>query len=101
MNEEGVSMTNIKGIKETILTARKERGYTQKDMAEKLSISQPAYSYYEKGDKPLPVNQLKKVLEILELEIDQLQTQVDDPLEVINQTLVRIADALEKIADKL
>lgn len=94
-------MTNIKGIKETILTARKEKGYTQKDMAEKLSISQPAYSYYEKGDKPLPVNQLKKVLEILELEIDQLQTQVDDPLEVINQTLVRIADALEKIADKL
>lgn len=101
MNEEGVSMTNIKGIKETILTARKEKGYTQKDMAEKLSISQPAYSYYEKGDKPLPVNQLKKVLEILELEIDQLQTQVDDPLEVINQTLVRIAEALEKIADKL
>ncbi len=101
MNEKGVSMTNIKGIKETILTARKEKGYTQKDMAEKLSISQPAYSYYEKGDKPLPVNQLKKVLEILELEIDQLQTQVDDPLEVINQTLVRIADALEKIADKL
>lgn len=94
-------MTNIKGIKETILTARKEKGYTQKDMAEKLSISQPAYSYYEKGDKPLPVNQLKKVLEILELEIDQLQTQIDDPLEVINQTLTRIADALEKIADKL
>jgi len=101
MNEKGVSMTNIKGIKETILTARKEKGYTQKDMAEKLSISQPAYSYYEKGDKPLPVNQLKKVLEILELEIDQLQTQIDDPLEVINQTLTRIADALEKIADKL
>jgi len=101
MNEKGVSMTNIKGIKETILTARKEKGYTQKDMAEKLSISQPAYSYYEKGDKPLPVNQLKKVLEILELEIDQLQTQVDDPLEVINQTLTRIADALEIIADKL
>lgn len=94
-------MTNIKGIKETILTARKEKGYTQKDMAKKLSISQPAYSYYEKGDKPLPVNQLKKVLEILELEIDQLQTQVDDPLEVINQTLMRIADALDKIADKL
>ncbi|MBI9013652.1 MAG: helix-turn-helix domain-containing protein [Clostridiales bacterium] len=94
-------MTNIKGIKETILTARKEKGYTQKDMAEKLSISQPAYSYYEKGDKPLPVNQLKKVLEILELEIDQLQTQVNDPLEIINQTLVRIADTLEKIADKL
>ena len=94
-------MTNIKGIKETILTARKEKGYTQKDMAEKLSISQPAYSYYEKGDKPLPVNQLKKVLEILELEIDQLQTQIDDPLEVINQTLTRIADALEIIADKL
>ena len=94
-------MTNIKGIKETILTARKEKGYTQKDMAEKLSISQPAYSYYEKGDKPLPVNQLKKVLDILELEIDQLQTHVDDPLESINHTLMRIAEALEKIERKM
>lgn len=94
-------MTNIKGIKETILTARKEKGYTQKDMAEKLNISQPAYSYYEKGEKPLPVNQLKKVLGILELEIDQLQSHVDDPLDSMNHTLMRIAEALEQIANKL
>jgi len=93
-------MTNIRGIKDTILTARKEKGLTQKDMAKKLNISQPAYSYYEKGDKPLPVNQLKKVLEILEIEADQLK-ELDDPIESIKKSLERIADSLEKIEKKL
>lgn len=93
-------MTNIRGIKETILMARKEKGLTQKDMAKKLSISQPAYSYYEKGDKPLPANQLKKVLEILDIEATQLK-ELDDPIESIKKSLERIANSLEKIEKKL
>ncbi|MCH4887162.1 helix-turn-helix transcriptional regulator [Acidaminobacter sp. JC074] len=93
-------MTNIRGIKETILMTRKEKGLTQKDMAKKLNISQPAYSYYEKGDKPLPANQLKKVLEILDIEMEQLK-ELEDPLDTINRSLERIANALEKIEKKL
>lgn len=93
-------MTNIRGIKETILTARKEKGLTQKDMADKLSISQPAYSYYEKGDKPLPANQLKKVLKILDIEMDQLK-ELESPMESISRSLERIANTLEKIEKKM
>lgn len=93
-------MTNIRGIKETILVARKEKGLTQKDMANKLNISQPAYSYYEKGDKPLPANQLKKVLEILDIEMEQLK-DLENPIEVISKTLERIAETLERIEQKL
>ncbi len=93
-------MTNIRGIKETILMTRKEKGLTQKDMAKKLNISQPAYSYYEKGDKPLPANQLKKVLEILDIEMEQLK-ELEDPLDTINRSLERIASALEKIEKKM
>ena len=93
-------MTNIRGIKETILMTRKEKGLTQKDMAKKLNISQPAYSYYEKGDKPLPANQLKKVLEILDIEMEQLK-ELEDPLDTINRSLERIANVLEKIEKKL
>lgn len=93
-------MTNIRGIKETILTARKEKGLTQKDMADKLNISQPAYSYYEKGDKPLPANQLKKVLNILDIEMDQLK-ELENPIEMISKSLERIADTLERIEKKL
>lgn len=94
-------MTNIRGIKDTILNVRKEKGFTQKEMAEKLNISQPAYSYYEKGDKPLPVNQLKKVLDILELEVDQMNVVSSDPLDKIADALTRIGDVLEQINSKM
>lgn len=93
-------MTNIRGIKETILMARKEKGLTQKDMAKKLNISQPAYSYYEKGNKPLPANQLKKVLDILDINMEQLK-ELEDPLDSICRSLDRIAAVLEKIEAKM
>lgn len=94
-------MTNIKGIKETIHKTRKTLGITQKEMADKLSISQPAYSYYEKGNKPLPAAQLMKVLDILGLDLQKLDLTDSDPLEQINQSLTRIGDILEKIYHKM
>lgn len=94
-------MTNIKGIKETIHKTRKTMGITQKEMADKLNISQPAYSYYEKGNKPLPAGQLKKVLDILELDLQKLDLTAADPLEQINESLIRIGDILEKIYQKM
>lgn len=94
-------MTNIKGIKDTIFMARKQKGYTQKEMAEKLNISQPAYSYYEKGEKPLPVNQLDKVLDILEVEVSELDLKEVDPIKDVTRALNRIGDVLEKIYEKM
>lgn len=94
-------MTNIQAIKSSIQRARKDKGLTQKEMAEKIGISQPAYSYYEKGDKPLPVNQLNKVLDILELQLEDLETAEIDPLIGIQHALNRIADVLEGIYDKM
>lgn len=93
-------MTNIRAIKESILTRRKAKGITQKDMAKRLSISQPAYSYYEKGNKPLPVNQLEKVLDILDLDITNLPKE-KEPLDKISDSLESINIILEKIYEKL
>lgn len=94
-------MTQIRYIKESIASARKEKGYTQREMANKLDISQPAYSYYEKGAKPLPVHQLEKVLEILDLDLKEIQSNEPDPLRAINNSLIRIGDLLEEIANKM
>lgn len=94
-------MTNVRGIKDTILNVRKEKGFTQKEMANKLNISQPAYSYYEKGDKPLPINQLKKVMQILEINEETLKISGKDPMDEIATSLERIGDLLEKIYKKM
>lgn len=94
-------MTNIREIKEVIQSTRKEKGYTQREMADKLKISQPAYSYYEKGNKPLPTNQLKKVLEILELNPEDISFKDNNSLSAINDSLTRIGDLLEKILEKM
>ncbi|MBN2795436.1 MAG: helix-turn-helix transcriptional regulator [Clostridia bacterium] len=94
-------MTNIRGIKEVIQNTRKEKGYTQREMANKLNISQPAYSYYEKGNKPLPAAQLKKVLEILELDPEDIHMKDHNSLSALNESLTRIGDLLEKILEKM
>jgi len=91
----------LKEIKRSIRNARKEMGMTQGQMASKLGISQPAYSYYESGDKPIPVKNLRKIAEILDLPYDMLANpqEPEDPSIVIGEYLKRIADSLEIIAE--
>jgi transcriptional regulator with XRE-family HTH domain len=41
-------------------------------MSKLLDITQPAYSYYEKGEKPIPLNKMQKISEILSIPIKTL-----------------------------
>lgn len=44
---------------------RKNKKITQKELAEKIGVSQQCISHWEKGDRPMSVSLAKKVAEIL------------------------------------
>lgn len=57
---------------ERLKTLRKEAGFTQVDVAEKLGISQPAYASWERGAKKPTQENLVKIAQILDVSIDYL-----------------------------
>lgn len=52
--------------------ARKVRGFTQRDMAKRLEISNSTYCLYEKGEREPNVNTIEKIAHILYVSIDEL-----------------------------
>lgn len=59
-------------IAQRLVRLRKERGLTQAQMAERLGVSQPVVSDYERGGLRLHGELILKVAEILEVSADQL-----------------------------
>lgn len=51
---------------------REEKGITQQDIADKLCITQPAYSQYENGKRNIPLSILVQIANILDCSIDKL-----------------------------
>ncbi len=59
-------------IAQRLVRLRKERGLTQAQMAERLGVSQPVVSDYERGGLRLHGELILKVAEILDVTADQL-----------------------------
>lgn len=57
--------TNIKYL-------RKERAWTQKQLAEKLAVSEDTVQKWEKGINRVPVSELVKIREIFGVSLDAL-----------------------------
>ena len=49
---------------------RKDFGYTQEEVAQKLNISQRAYSHYENGSREIPLELLIEVCKMYEVSMD-------------------------------
>lgn len=96
---------SLEQIKENIATARKQAGITQEEMSKLLDITQPAYSYYEKGEKPIPLNKIQKICEILSIPPKSILGDLsngensEEILIKINSNLERIASALEELCE--
>ncbi len=56
---------------------RKLYGITQRDMAEKLGISQPSYIRYEKGSAEPSQENLVRIADIFDISIDYLLGRAD------------------------
>lgn len=58
---------------------REDRDYTQAELAEHLHISQPAYSYYETGERAVPIEILILIARFYNVSIDYLLGETDNP----------------------
>ncbi|GHV35895.1 hypothetical protein AGMMS49546_00160 [Spirochaetia bacterium] len=62
---ERIAAEFIANIAVSIQKARRERGYTQKELAEKLGISQVMISRWENGEENFTVATLAKISSVL------------------------------------
>ena len=64
---------------QTISALRKERGMTQKDLAEKLGITDKAVSKWERDVACPDISLLPKLAQILGISVDELMRADNDP----------------------
>lgn len=57
---------------ENLKTARKERGFTQEQVAKEINVSRVNIAYYENGTKVPSVAVLTAIVDVLECSIDGL-----------------------------
>ncbi|MGE6679447.1 MULTISPECIES: helix-turn-helix domain-containing protein [Bacillus cereus group] len=62
-----------------IKIARQRKGISQKELAEKLNITQQAVSYYEKGSRIPDENMLLEISQILTVPVEYLTEETNDP----------------------
>ena len=71
-------------IKDTLKRIRKERGYTQDDVANFLNIKRQTYSSYERGISLPDIETIKKLTYFFNVSINELTEAEDEPLQSIN-----------------
>ncbi len=64
-------------IYERLTLLRKEHGYLQKDIADKLNISKSAYGYYEQGRNEPDIQTIIKLSELYGVSCDYLMCRID------------------------
>lgn len=61
-------------IGKNIKRIRKEKGMTQRELAEKLGITQSLISAYETGNPPQRITTLNKIADVLQVHVRELTT---------------------------
>lgn len=96
---------SVDNILKKIKLARVNKNYSQKDMAEKLTISVPTYSRFERGITKTNYDFLTKVCNLLDININHLDTAinidlVEDFLPVYETTSSKIDGTTNSISQK-
>ncbi len=65
-------------IIEKIIKLRKQKGFSQKDLADKLGIATINYGKYERGESVLTVVRLKEIAKILDVDLKDLFIEPND-----------------------
>lgn len=76
---------------------RKQKGYSQEELAIKLNVVRQTVSKWEKGLSVPDVEMLQNIADILECDISQLL----DKTEIINENNTSQAEQLAKIAEQM
>ena len=64
-----------------LLSLRKQKGLTQKDLAEHLGISRQAYANYESGSREPDIATLKQLADFFDVSVDCLLGKTEKPTE--------------------
>ena len=74
---ESLDSHNYKKIRLKLISLRNENSLSQRELANKLSITQSFVSKVESGQRRLDVLELKKYLDVLNYSIDQFLSGID------------------------
>lgn len=67
-------------VGQNIKNAREQKGLSQRDLAQKLNISQAAVSQFENGKNPPKIDTLLKIANALQVDINALLDDSDSPI---------------------
>ena len=84
-----------------VVSVRKERGYTQAEMAEKLNITQVQYGRYESGKSDLSLTKFIELLKILDINIADFSDEENKSKEEVLTFIEKQRQVLKKLEDKI
>jgi transcriptional regulator with XRE-family HTH domain len=88
-------------IMQHIVAARKEKGYSQDDIAKKLGISQVQFSKYESGISDIQLSKFLELLKILDLDIADFSDSVNNSKEELLNFIDKQEKSLKQLKGKL
>jgi len=65
-------MNDLENLGERLTELRKNRGWTQQQMAEKLCIARSTYAYYETGGHAPSIEMLLRICRLLQVSVGQV-----------------------------
>jgi transcriptional regulator with XRE-family HTH domain len=74
-------MTTQDQIRKNLATLRSRRGLSQEEVAAYLKISRPLISYYESGERDIPLPHLEKLSDLYGVEVADLMSSESDLLQ--------------------
>lgn len=81
---------------DNLRTARERKGFSQKEMAEKIGVAKSTYSLYESGNREPNVQTIKRISDTLNVSADELLG-----IEGIPQTLAAHFEGEEYTEDEM
>jgi Predicted transcriptional regulator len=67
-------MTTQEKIRKNLATLRSRRGLSQEEVAAYLKVSRPLISYYESGEREIPLLHLEKLSDLFGVEVSDLMS---------------------------
>ncbi|WP_258959121.1 helix-turn-helix domain-containing protein [Paenibacillus tyrfis] len=74
---------------------RGKKKWTQKEVAEKLGITESGYGYYEQGRREPSNETLNKLAELFSVSTDYLLGRTDDPQQILSKPTRNFLDVID------
>lgn len=68
-----IFVKNSRMVKEKLIKVRKEKKFSQQDIAEHLNISQSQYQRKEKGEAGITENEWERIAKLLEIDVEDIK----------------------------